>query len=170
MAAALEAMPPSVTVGLGPGRKIVILVEGKKFAPAIEAAASGLWAVFLFVRQELEGCEGSGRQPRPGRQGSDKRAPRGPEGRRQYFDSKRNRWVQKGRKPGGKHRVLTRKATPPSPRAALQAALLCGASFAEDSDCDDPFSSEAHSSGASGPLTSQDCFDHGFAPLESDTS
>ena len=74
-------------------------------------------------------------------QGKDSREPRGPRGKRQYYDAKKKRWVQKVRLPGGQFRCLIRRSTPHLEGAALPPSALAGI---------DPFDADSSSLADSG--------------------
>ena len=103
----------AIAVGLEPGYEFLVLSEKGSDAPAIELTASSLWHLFRAVNAESEVAERPPRGEKASRQGkAPGREPRGPAGKRQYWDGKKQRWVQKEKLPNSKYRVLTRRGTP----------------------------------------------------------
>ena len=80
--------------------------------PAIEVTAPSLWNLFQLVNQDLESIAKPPRRAKVRHQDGAGREPRGPRGKREYWDGRKQRWVQKELLLDGKYRVLTRRATP----------------------------------------------------------
>ena len=112
MSAFLQQSSATVTVGLEPGFEFVVFAEASHFVPAIEVTASSLWNLFQLVNRDLESTAKPPRRAKVRHQDGAGREPRGPHGKREYWDGRKQRWVQKELQSDGKYRVLTRRATP----------------------------------------------------------
>ena len=110
---ALQWGSTAVSVGLEPGFQFSVLAEPSYSVPAIELTASSLWSLYRLVNRDLESVARPPKRVKARRQGgASVKEPRGPRGKREYWDEGKQRWVQKERQPDGKYRVLTRRATP----------------------------------------------------------
>ena len=113
MSAFLQQSSATVIVDLEPGFELVVLAEASHLAPAIEVTASSLWSLLRLVNRDLESIAKPPRRAKVRHQEGDGREPRGPPRKREYWDQRKHRWVQKELQSDGKYRVLTRRATPP---------------------------------------------------------
>ena len=103
---ALQHLSATISVGFEPGCEFLVLSETGSSVPAIELTASSLWNLYRLVNADLEAVA----KPPCGAKAS--RKPRGPKGKREYWDGKKQRWVQKLLEANKKYRVLTRRGTP----------------------------------------------------------
>ena len=103
----------TISVGLEPGCEFVVLSETGDQLPAIELTASSLWNLYRLVNADLEAVVKPPRGAKASRHsGASDREPRGSDGQREYWDGKKQRWVQKILGGNKKYRVLTRRGTP----------------------------------------------------------
>ena len=110
---ALQHLSATISVGFEPGCEFLVLSETGSSVPAIELTASSLWNLYRLVNADLEAVVKPPRGAKASRQsGAADREPRGSEGQREYWDGKKQRWVQKILGDNKKYRVLTRRGTP----------------------------------------------------------
>ena len=110
---ALQHLSATISVGVEPGFEFLVLSETGSSAPAIELTASSLLNLFRLVNADLEAVEKPPDGAKASRQSGDAlKEPRGPKGKREYWDGSKQRWVQKELLANKRYRVLTRTATP----------------------------------------------------------
>ena len=109
----------AVAVSLEPDFEFQVRVDSGQSLPSVEVTASSLWKIFQLVNQDLEMPPRKKKASKP----VASRAPRGPPGKREYWDNRRARWVQKEALVGSKrHKVLCRRGTSPRADGGLDAS------------------------------------------------
>ena len=116
---AAQTTRKAVTVSLEPDFEFQVLVDSSQSSPSVEVTASSLWKIFQLVNRDLEVPPRTKKASKP----VASRAPRGPQGKREYWDDSRSRWVQKEALAGSKrHKVLCRRGTSPRADGGLDAS------------------------------------------------